>query len=419
MEYPMKTVAIVDPYSSGQYLAGEFYSRGFSSICIKSGVNIPAVYAASYNKDNFIKELPYTISNFDKLVNKINEYGCQAVVPGAESGVLLANTLAHHLGLPCCDPNTLLCLRDKYLMQEGVAEAGLRSISQIKVSSFEELKPWLEHNLSSTMVIKPLSSAGTDSVKFCQTYAEIEQAISDIVGKCDALGNRNEYVLVQQFIKGKEYVVDSVSLNKTHYITNTSLYKKQILPSGAIVYSEELFIHPSEKEVKDVIEYAVNVMNALGIHFGAAHFEIMVDEHGPVLIEVGARLHGAKAPRNVQFFSNVSQLDLLVDAAIDPERFHQRTQSPPVYYKHSKAVSLINYDKGIIVDIPGMKWAETLSSYTTAFWNINIGQQLLPTSNLFDSPGGIFLANQDPRALEYDTQRIREMEKSGKLWVLK
>ncbi|WP_445495947.1 hypothetical protein [Photorhabdus sp. SF281] len=123
----MKTVAIVDPYSSGQYLAGEFYSRVFSSICIIISANIPTVYVASYNKDNFIK--------------------------------------------------------------------------------------------------------------------------------------------------GKEYVVDSVSLNKTHYITNTSLYKKQTLSSGAIVYSEELFIHPSEKEVKDVIEYAVNVMNALGIHFGAAHFD--------------------------------------------------------------------------------------------------------------------------------------------------
>ncbi|WP_350306514.1 hypothetical protein [Photorhabdus viridis] len=53
----MKTVVIVDPYSSGQYLAGELYSLGFSTICIKIGVNIPAVYAASYNKDNFIKEL--------------------------------------------------------------------------------------------------------------------------------------------------------------------------------------------------------------------------------------------------------------------------------------------------------------------------------------------------------------------------
>ncbi|MDG9668707.1 ATP-grasp domain-containing protein [Hahella sp. CR1] len=412
----METVAIVDPYSTGQYLAGEFISRGYHCIAVHSSNEIPPLFSGSYIRENFTDEV-FLNDNYKDIVKFIKSNNCIAIVPGTESGVLLANTLANDLEMPCCDHEKLQGLRDKYVMQEIIKSAGIRSITQCRTSSISEAREFIKENKLDNVVVKPISSAGTDGVKFCKNIEDIEIALNSIINKKDKLGNTNLDILIQEYIEGSEYVVDTVSLNGSHYVVNTSIYRKVKLESGSIVYSEEEFIHPCNPEVSDIIEYAKLVLDALGISFGAAHLEIMLDKHGPVLIEVGARLHGAKAPRNIQFISNISQIDLLVDAAINPKQFFERTKEPPIWTKHSKAVALINHSNGKVIGIPGKKWAETLPSYIISFWNIELGQNVSQTSNLFDSPGCIFLAHKCKDVLENDIKRIREMELSNKLWI--
>ena len=47
---------------------------------------------------------------------------------------------------------------------------------------------------------------------------------------------------------------------------------------------------------KDLIEYNIKVVKALGIKVGPAHSEIILSKDGPVLVEIGARLNGAGFP---------------------------------------------------------------------------------------------------------------------------
>ncbi|MCF5714915.1 ATP-grasp domain-containing protein [Pseudomonas tremae] len=413
----MGYIGIVDPYSSGQFLAAEFASRNYKSIAIHSCFPIPSVFARSYYPDNFAQETFFTGSNFDELLALLRECQCTSVVAGAESGVILANRLAFELGLPSCVYSKLDSLRDKFLMQEQIKLDGLRSIRQFQAFSTDEALVLLPELHASRVVVKPLSSCGTDGVSFCENSDQVKLAVENIMHSNNCFGDINLGVLIQEYVSGVEYVVDTVSLDGTHYVTNTSRYDK-VQINGSFVYQQERFIHPTDPEVSSLLKYGLKVLTSLGIDFGAAHMEIIVDKHGPVLVEVGARLHGAKAPRNSQFFSNISQIDLLVDAAVDPERFKARTARPPVYHKHSKAVSLINSQSGKVTAIPGKEWAASLSSFTLAFWNIVEGTIVEPTRGLFDSPGGIFLANESLEALESDTKLIRKMESEGKLWTV-
>lgn len=96
----MGHVAIVDPYSSGQFLAAEFASRGYSCWTIHSCSPIPKVFAKSFYPDNFERSFFYTRDNFETLLYLLRAHDCAAVVVGAESGVILANRLAHALGCP-------------------------------------------------------------------------------------------------------------------------------------------------------------------------------------------------------------------------------------------------------------------------------------------------------------------------------
>lgn len=414
----MQRIAIVDPYSSGMYLGPEFIARGYECICVHSGDGAPPVFGAAYCRDNFVEEFSAGRTSFDDLVAALRELSCIAVVPGSEPGVLLANQLAVALGLSSCEPSKLECLRDKYLMQQALAGAGLRSIRQIRSSDIDEIVAWVEELGTFPVVVKPTQSCGTDNVSICAGIEEVRRAFDRTYGKADLFGRRNESVLVQEFIDGVEHVVDSVSCDGSHYVTNVSRYKKLRRPDGSIVYDEEIYIHPDEPEVADIVAYGLKVLDAVGIGFGAAHMEIMRDARGPVLIEVGARLHGAKSPKNVQFFSDVSQLDLLVDAVIAPERFRERTSRPPRYWKKSKALVFINSKGGTVQSIPGQDLLPTLASYAVAFWYIKPGDTVQETIDLFTSPGGVFLVHPSQEVLDADAARIRQLEREGRLWIV-
>merc|ERR1711871_1638682 len=50
-------------------------------------------------------------------------------------------------------------------------------------------------------------------------------------------------------------------------------------------------------EVQDSLRsYVAKVLDAVGIHFGPSHAEVIVTKDGPCLVEVGARMHGASGP---------------------------------------------------------------------------------------------------------------------------
>lgn len=65
-------------------------------------------------------------------------------------------------------------------------------------------------------MVKPVQSAGSDDVFLCRSLDEAEVAFNRILGKTNGLGLRNEAVLVQEFLVGKEYVVDQVSRDGIH-----------------------------------------------------------------------------------------------------------------------------------------------------------------------------------------------------------
>lgn len=416
----MNRIAIIDPFSSGQFIAGECLARGVEPIAVISGAEVPTSFARSYFPENFVAELRIANAPISEVASKLRSLNCTMVIAGGcDSGVVEASQLAHALGAPGNDPLKLGCLRDKFLMQECIRDHGLRHINGVKVSSAAEARAWLARQASSAFVVKPLRSAVTDGVSFCWSAEEAARAVERLIGSHDVFGSLNQAALVQEYVHGTEYVVDTVSGSGITYVTATLRYKKEVRPDGSILYSEEVFIDPSDDEVQLVTDYARQVVDALGILFGAAHLEIMLAEDGPVLVEVGARLHGTLVPRHLQKICNVSQLELLLDAALDPEGFKEKTRQPAKLIKHSKTVWLSSDRFGVVEAIPGKAWAVTLASYYSAIWNIDIDQQLQSTKTLLDSPGCIFLAHDDPRVLDLDTARIRHMENNAQLWKLR
>ena len=58
------------------------------------------------------------------------------------------------------------------------------------------------------------------------------------------------------------------------------------------IYDYMEWVSAEEIDYENIVEYAKQALDAIGIKFGPSHLELMLTEDSPRLIEVGARLHG-------------------------------------------------------------------------------------------------------------------------------
>jgi len=90
----------------------------------------------------------------------------RAILPGAETGVELADQLAFGLKLRTNGLEKSLARLNKYHMGESVRNAGVRAVTQAMCVTEEEVKAFVRTlpGNNSRSVVKPVQSAGSDDV---------------------------------------------------------------------------------------------------------------------------------------------------------------------------------------------------------------------------------------------------------------
>ncbi|GMH73827.1 hypothetical protein TrRE_jg10511 [Triparma retinervis] len=150
---------------------------------------------------------------------------------GCESGVELTDELTNLWVKKFAGPNCPITTngvsmsrarRDKYHMGEAVRAAGLRAVQQelFGEGKIGEVKRFVEgckdEEGNFRVVLKPVASAGSEGVYFASNEEEVEGYYNEIINSTNVFGHLNTSVLVQEFLAGKEYVVDSVSVEGIH-----------------------------------------------------------------------------------------------------------------------------------------------------------------------------------------------------------
>lgn len=109
-------------------------------------------------------------------------------------------------------------------------------------------------------MLKPLASAGSDGVYFAASEAEARTAFDTILGGRNVFGADNGAVLIQEFLQGTEYVVDSVSHRGQHRVCCLWEYDKRKTNEAAFVYyGLRLFETPDRQRERRLAEYAHKV----------------------------------------------------------------------------------------------------------------------------------------------------------------
>nr|WP_237719463.1 ATP-grasp domain-containing protein [Pseudomonas luteola] len=410
--FKQKTAVIIDPYSSGSLFFDAFKAEGVNVVAVMSEKQPPDVYASSFRPDDFSDIYISDSDDLEGLAAKLKEYEPICVLAGCESGVELAESLAP---LVCPDLSNDRSLaqarRDKGLMSAAVSCAGVPMMRQICTNNLSEVNEWININNfdNDYLVVKPPKSASTDGVKKVNRYGgELHDAFTDLINNPNRLGIINDRVLVQEYLTGVEYVVDTFSYEGRHSICSICKYTKVDTDLGMAIYDRMDWISPKADVVEQLSDYAKAVLNALGMRFGNAHIEIMMTANGPRLIELGARPHGGGNPRLCRIATGDSQLHRSV-------RYFTSGVTPPDEYilkKNMTVVFLMAKQASIVTSLSLMHDLKKLNSFLEGKINIDEGQYIPATKDLFATLalGYFVLANNDLDTLEEDIQAIRSAE---------
>lgn len=413
--------AVIVAYHGGGDMLNELRNRGLPFVRIQTS---PDVSANKYMLQYLAKGAPdqhvLTFSgNVDKLSAQLADLGVTHIIPADEAGVELTDLLCASLDLPFNGMNKSTARRDKKLMHEAVSEQGLGIPWQLLCETADEISAWMTHRkLPFPIVVKPLDGAGSAGVSRCDSFSDIEAALSLI--RQLALNDDNvitirPQVLAQELLRGIEYIVDTVSLAGHHKVTDIWQCKKGAHNGSAFVY-EYFDLIPCDGTLRNALEtYIGGVLDALDITLGPGHAEVYFHEQtGPILIEVGSRIGGPRMPFATAACtaSGKSQMEYTVDAYLEPQKFHDNWDSGYELVSRARMVFLISNQEARLKELDPdlVQQIRSLPSYYAEELAVEPGDKLQKTIDVRSSPGCIFLVHDSAEQLAKDYDIIRKLE---------
>lgn len=341
-------ILIVDPFSTGALYAEKFHKLGYQCYAVLANDDM--------NMDYFSFDSTYFINKMIYSVQECKEKFCRdeilAVVIGAETGVLIGEQLAEYFGVAGNSVRSGLKRRDKFIMQNALKESGLKHIKSQLINAGSEYF----FDSESGYILKPVNSAGSDGVMFFENKKMLSNYIKNINWeKINALGIKNDNYILQSFETGDEFVVDMIVQDDNIFICSLCVYKKGHHNGSKFVYENMQMLDIKNKEYQAIIQYATQCIKALEVKFGAVHMELLAKSSAdgyvnPVMIEMGARLHGGVAPIIFEkcYQPNLLELSVYNYLNQDLTQFYGKTKGNIFYSKiisKAKVVFLINYQK--------------------------------------------------------------------------
>ena len=400
-----KVIIIVDAYTTGRFLAPRFQEKGFTCVHVQSRKNTIACYLNSYQAHDFIRNIVFQ-GDIEALLAELGDYEVHAVVPGAETGVLLADELTHKLGLPGNDSCKLATRRDKYTMQEQIKTDGVRGVQQSKVTSFAQARTFAESN-GFPLIIKPLDSSGSHGVRFCHDLNALREAFASCKENGTVFGDQCHELLVQEFLDGKEYVVNAVSKAGQHYLTDVYIVHKTRTHDGILRYDHMDMVTPAEDVYQPLVDYIFAVLTSLGIREGASHSEVIMTASGPVLVETNARLMGSLVPEVVEQAYGFSHVSKLVDAIVEPEKFIREQDQLPDFQTRFRQVYFNNDHEMTVQTAADLSSWQALPTFARSSLHLSVGKTLPRSTSLADYLGYVYLVG-DFAQIARDTQTMRQ-----------
>jgi hypothetical protein len=246
------------------------------------------------------------------------------------------------------------------------------------------------------------------------SLTQAEEYFTTEVGSTTMWGDKVEKVLIQEFFKGREYVVDSVSRDGVH--KTVAVFYEDLRPGNGFfdLYYGFTMMDPRDTKTMAIIDYANKVLDATGVQNGASDMELfwIDEEDAPCVTDLNARWTALMWDDGLLLENTVTghnQITAAVNALLDADAFNEM----PGVFSLSKQAALLfvkPHHLGTIKDIPGVAVAEKLPSY---FRSINEGLPIgTKVKQLVNTGPSIYvlLAHNNSSVLIEDYDRLIDLQ---------
>lgn len=414
-------VVLVDPYSTGQVLFNELIARGTNVVCLWSAVYLSS--RALKPVGNLSAALAILHESPDcPIVDVIKDirFYIQNIFLGGDTGVMLAFDLCVALQLPCFTKNRET-LKNKYEQIEAVRRSGLSACVQKITSNELGVHEFLLSHQPDPFVaiVKPLDSAASDGVSICSSPESLVSKTTSLLGTMTTHGNVNRFVLLQEYLDGDEYVVNTVSRNGEHKCIDMVKYDKRIYMGQHNMYfgSFTLDIN-SEPHAQKIMQYARNVCTAIGMQTGPVHMEIILVRGNPVLVECNVRLAGAGGSWVAKHVAikGYSQLQAYLDAVLNAPAFDKLSSEVATSNLRGATAWVRTPAAGIFDGLTQEALAKirTLPSFfSDTLASLQIGLQISASTCINTIHGSITLISSSFLDLQRDYQYVQSIIDGG------
>lgn len=419
----MRNIIVVMCISTGKNFIEDIINRGYNPIVLhlkdpdtdEGRMHEKTVYE-EYKRIPYKFDMIYEKDSFEETLELVRKADPLLIVPGSERGVILATRLSHELGLLGNPIENLDAMTLKDKMHERLAHNGLRHIKGKVVHSLKEALEFYDSENMDEVVIKPVYSAGSEDVRMCLNRDELVDSIKNVFGTVNYYGEEIKEILIQECIKGDEYIVNTVSHNGVPRVTLVWKYNKVKTSEGAIVYDSCETVNELDLGEAEMVEYAYKVADALGVQYGPIHGEYMIDEKGPVLIEVNCRPCGGDM--SAGFLDRISgqhETDSILDSYLKPERFYEQLKKKYKLYAFGTLKFFTVPRSMIASSSPIVLMNNKLKAYyDTSLINITYSNVFFEkTESVHNTAGYVFLVHEDKSEMDNNLNFLRTIEKNA------
>jgi predicted ATP-grasp superfamily ATP-dependent carboligase len=213
------------------------------------------------------------------------------------------------LGIRTHAPRTIEAIHDKRLMRRMLAAAGIEEVITATLDSAAELASWLRDH-DGAWIVKPLDGSGSAGVSRVDSASQAEAAYRRCVGSAHTGRCGAAEVLVEEYLEGPQVSVESFSEGGEHCVV--AIVRKYSDPDTLVEVGHVVPAGLDAALTGAVERHVPRVLDALGVHDGVCHTELVLTTRGPRVIETHLRPAGDEIPYLVRDATGVDLLHSLI-----------------------------------------------------------------------------------------------------------
>lgn len=222
------------------------------------------------------------------------------VIPLDDYDVETAAALREHLRLPGIGQTIARYFRDKLAMRMQAQAAGIAVPPFTAVFSYDRLRGFMEQ-VSPPWVLKPRSEAGAMGIKKVHHAEEVWRWL-------DELGDKQSFFLLEQFLPGEVYHVDSIVWDGAVQLAVPHKYAR---PPMSVAHEGGVFVSRtlprSGEESQQLLALNAQLLKTFQLPRGVTHAEFIKGADGRFyFLETAARVGGANLEQLIEAASGAN-----------------------------------------------------------------------------------------------------------------